>query len=393
MNNGGEDEPDLLSGEWDWCIPDENVAAAMRGIELKDEYIVKHNPVRSVYHIGDLYLKLEHPDAPLRQLKSRLFPKARTEYETAAMLRDEHVPTVDCLGWGACGSRNLLITREFPGAETVQDYFYRSFVYADGQYEPFMALLTTFLRSFFRSGFYHDDLHFGNLLFSEKMGEIVLVDLIAITREDDLSETRRRRMQRVILQLREGLPEEDMLLAITSSGITVTTSEARDFFFEEVARSAERRVNEWPKRSRQMLDGYAKFVTPVIEGDKLTLLRKDWLQHEIMPPEVWASPELRRGYEKREYSEKEAETLFLRSMFLQLCRVPHRKVAAWESPGRLYFEPMPKLNGKLKSSGAFGFFTETLAAQEIVAPVEVIAQTGSGKFLLSDIEDVETLIG
>ncbi|MPN28969.1 hypothetical protein SDC9_176416 [bioreactor metagenome] len=94
----------------------------------------------------------------------------------------------------------------------------------------------------------------------------------------------------------------------------------------------------------------------------------------------------------REYSEKDAEALFLRSLFLQMSRVPHRMVAAWESPGNIYFEPLPELNTKLKSSSAFGFFTETLATQEIVTDVGGIVQTHSGKFMLSDLEEVETLI-
>ncbi|MEA4862163.1 MAG: hypothetical protein AB7F40_00895 [Victivallaceae bacterium] len=389
-----EDDPDdLLSGEWDWHIADAQLELKMRaGVRLTPESLVKASAVRSVYHVDDLFLKIEHPDAPLRQLKSRLFPKAETEFETAVMLREAEIPTVDCLGWGTCGSRNMLITREFPGASDVQNYFYEHFVYGNGQYEHFVELLTTFLRGFFRSGFYHDDLHFGNLLYSPEMGAIVLVDLADISREEELSAAQLRRMRRSVIELREGLPEEDMLLAITSCGIAINTAQAREFFFEEVAEAAQRRLDEWPRRRRQILDGYAKFVTPVIEGDKPILLRKNWLQKEVMPPVSWKHPDERRNYEMREYSEKDAEALFLRSLFLQMCRVPHRMVAAWESPGNIYFEPLPELNTKLKSSSAFGFFTETLATQEIVTDVGGIVQTHSGKFMLSDLEEVETLI-
>lgn len=388
-----EDPDDLLSGDWDWHIADSQLELKMRaGIKLTPDKLVKSGAVRSVYHVDDLFLKIEHPDAPLRQLKSRLFPKAEAEFETAAMLREAEVPTVEYLGWGACGSRNMLITREFPGASDVQNYFYAHFVYGNGQYEHFVELLTTFLRGFFRSGFYHDDLHFGNLLYSPEMGQIVLVDLADITREDELTGAQLRRMRRSIIELREGLPEEDMLLAITSCGIATTTAQAREFFFEEVAAAAQRRLDEWPRRRRQILDGYAKFVTPVIEEDNPILLRKNWLQLEVMPAADWNNPDRRRKYEMRQYSEKEAEAVFMRSLFLQQCRVPHRMVAAWEAPGNIYFAPLPKINTKFKCSSAFGFFTETLAKQEIVTDVNKIVHTHSGKFMLADLDGVETLI-
>jgi len=382
-----------LNGEWEWQLEDETLTSLLaKGVTLEAAQLVKHNALRSVYKLGGLYFKLEHPESPLRQLKSRLFPKAEAEFQTSQELKAAGVPTVECLGWGADGSRNVLVTREFQGSESVHDYFYRNFVYANGQYEDFVALLTTFLRNFFRSGFYHDDLHFGNLLYSPEMGEIVLVDLADISKEEELSVGELRRMQRSVLELREGLVEEDMLLAITGCGIAINTAGAREFFMDEVAAAAQRRLDEWGKRRRQILDGYGKFVTALIEGDEVVMLRKDALQKELITEEQWNDPAFMAKLEVRRYSCRQAEKLFLRSLFLQLCRVPHRRVAAWKSTGEVWLEPLPELRSKLKSSSGFGFFTATLAAQEIITPVEFIAQTASGKFLLTDIDELETLI-
>lgn len=379
--------------EWEWHISDKDTLDKICGdLELLPQNRVKYNDVRSVYQVDDLFLKIEHPDAPLRQLKSRLFPKAESEFEIAQLLKEESIPTVEYLGWGACGSRNVLVSRAFPAASSVHDYFYRNYVYADGQYERFVALLTDFLRLFFRGSFYHDDLHLGNLLFSPEMGEIVLVDLADITKEEELSPAQLRRMQRVVLELREGLSEEDMLLAITGTNIAINTAAAKEFFLTGVAEEAQRRLAEWHKRRRQILDGYHKFVTPVIKGDHLTMLCKNALQEEIISPEEWEVPAIRNDYELREYSEKQAECLFLRSFFLQLCLVPHRKVAAWESPGKIYYEPMPELNTTSNSSSGIEFFAQTLAKQEIVVNHDTIAQGKNGKFLLTELEDIETLI-
>ena len=394
MDGDGESDGILWNPhEWEWHISDQDTLNRIcNDVELLPQNRVKYNDVRSVYQVDDLFLKIEHPDAPLRQLKSRLFPKAESEFEIAQLLKEESIPTVEYLGWGACGSRNILVSRAFPGASSVHDYFYRNYVYADGQYEHFVALLTDFLRLFFRSNFYHDDLHLGNLLFSPEMGEIVLVDLIDITKEEELSPAQLRRMQRVVLELREGLSEEDMLLAITGTNIAINIAAAKEFFLNGVAEEAQRRLAEWPKRRRQILDGYHKFVTPVIKGDHLTMLRKNDLQEEIISPEEWENQAIRNDYELREYSEKQAECLFLRSIFLQLCLVPHRKVAAWESPGKIYFEPMPELNTTSNSSSGIEFFAQTLAEQEIVVNRNSIAQGKNGKFLLTELEDIETLI-
>ncbi len=72
--------------------------------------------------------------------------------------------------------------------------------------------------------------------------------------------------------------------------------------------------------------------------------------------------------------------------------MPHRKVAAWESPGKIYFEPMPELNTTSNSSSGIEFFAQTLAEQEIVVNRNSIAQGKNGKFLLTELEDIETLI-
>lgn len=394
MDGDGESDDILWNPhEWEWHVSNPDMLDKIcNEINLLPQNRVKYNDVRSVYHVGDMFIKIEHPDAPLRQLKSRLFPKAESEFEIAQLLKEAAIPTVEYVGWGACGSRNALISKAFPGAYSVHDYFYRNYVYDDGQYEHFVALLTDFLRLFFRSGFYHDDLHLGNLLFSPEMGEIVLVDLVDITKEEELSPAQLRRMQRVVLELREGLSEEDMLLAITGTNIAINTAAAKEFFLAGVADEAQRRLAEWPKRRRQILDGYHKFVTPVIKGDHLTLLRKNALQEEIISPDEWENPKIKDELEVREYSEKQAENIFLRSLFLQLCLVPHRKVAAWESPGRLYFEPLPELNNNTNNSSEIAFFAQTLAEQEIVVNHNSIAQNKNGKFLIAELEDVETLI-
>ncbi len=396
MNVDSEDAEGILWNpeEWEWHIADPELQEKiLHEVKLLPAKLVKSSDVRSVFRFDDLYLKLEHPETPLRQLKSRLFPKAAAEFEIAQELKAANVPTVEYLGWGCCGSRNMVISREFPGADSVYDCFYRNFVYGNGQYEEFVEMLTDFLREFFRSGFYHDDLHFGNILYSAEMGQMLLVDLIDIRKEDELTESELHKMQRSILELREGLAEEDMLLAITACGIAINTQAAREFFLDEVAADAMRRLNEWPKRRKQILDGYHKFVNPLIENDTVVMLAKNQLRKELLSVKKWHNPESKSRYERREYeSEKQAEKIFLRSMFLQLCKIPHRKVAAWQLPGALYFEPLEEVEFETLNSSALEFFTATLAAQEIVAPAEVIAETRFGRFMLTDIEKVETLI-
>ena len=378
--------------EWEWHIADPTVLAKVKQLRLTKDERVKYSDVRSVYKCDGLFLKIEHPESPLRQLKNRMFPKAETEFEIAAKLKAAQIPAVECAGWGSCGSRNILVSHEFPGASTVGDYFYRNFVYGNRQYEEFANIFEDFLRLLFRSDFFHDDLHLGNILYSPEMGSIVLVDLIDIEEVEELSIAQKRKMHRVILELREGLSEEDMLLAITGTSIAADTASAREFFLAGVEHEAERRLHEWPKRRRQILDGYHKFIHPLINGDQLVMLCKNHLREEIMAPEQWQDPARRAEFEMHEYTQKEAEVILLRSMFLQLCLVPHRKVAAWELPGKIYFEPEPEIAPAPAGESEMEFFVETLAVQEIITPKENICMAANGRFFLVDIEQVETLI-
>ena len=53
---------------------------------------------------------------------------------------------------------------------------------------------------------------------------------------------------------------------------------------------------------------------------------------------------------------------------------------------------MPELNTTSNSSSGIEFFAQTLAEQEIVVNRNSIAQGKNGKFLLTELEDIETLI-
>ena len=307
--------PDFLrSKRWEWHIPSEKTADAVRSLVLTAPHLVKSTPVRSVYRCGDYFLKFERAPGLLTGFRNRLYPKARAEYENGRNLAMAGVPAVECLGWGRHGSTNVLITRAMPGSVTLNEFFYSQIVYGGGNADGIVSEITAFLKKFYDAGFYHGDLHFGNILYNPVTHVLAWVDLIAITHSGTVEPAARRFMSRCIVTLREGLSRAQMLHAIREVGAAETNAEAETFYFAEIRRTARHLIETWDKRSSQALRGYPKFADALPcpgAPDRTMLLRKDWLGRLLLTPDD-AAHGMPAGQELlRAENEAEAERLYL----------------------------------------------------------------------------------
>ncbi len=346
----------LCSPKWEWHIPDDSVAAAVRQLDLKDGELVKRSSVRAVYHCGDFFLKFEFGTNFLTSLRNSLRPKARQEYEIGRSLAAAGIPAVECLGWGRLGGTNVLVTRALPGCVSVDEYYYTHIVHGGESPDMFVSEVTAYLRKFFDAGFLHRDLHFGNILYDPEKHAFALVDLIEISRPAKLTDADRKAMSRCIVTLRAGLNRAQMLQAIRAIGAADSDDEAEKFYFDEVRRTARHLKETWPKRRSQILNAYPKFTEAVPCPDaqlKTVLLRKDWLSRPVLTADDIRDG-IPAGYERFVFqippmiripegftNEKAAESIFLTSMCLQILRVRHRRVVAFIRPNELWLEPMP----------------------------------------------------
>ncbi len=351
--------PDYLqSDRWIWHIPSPEVEAAVRKLVLTDDCLVKTTAVRAVYRVGDFHLKFERAPSRIGRIRNCFRPKARREYAIGVELAQSGVPAVECLGWGRLHGTNVLITRTFPGSVPVEEYFYAHVVKGGDDPDAFLADVTAFLKKFFDAGFYHGDLHFGNILYLPDTHKMAWVDLIAIAHPGSLTDVDVRRMSRCIIAFRGGLNRTRMLRLIRDVGAASGDAEAEAFYFDEVRHAARHLAETWRKRRHQILTGYSKFTEVVpCPGNpmKTILLRKDWMSRPILAKEnvanglpagyerfVFKLPETAQSAGPGEKVEAEcAEKLFLTSMCLQILRVKHRRIVAFIRPNELWLEPMP----------------------------------------------------
>ena len=385
----------LQSTRWTWHIPSEETAAAVRAARLTDDNLVKRTAVRAVYRCGDFFLKFEYAASLMTSFRNRLHPKARIEYEIGRSLAEAGVPAVKCEGWGQMGGMNVLITRTMTGFESLDTYFYSHIVYGGENADGLLSEITAFLRKSFDAGFLHGDLHFGNILYHPTTHEMAWVDLIAISRPGNISAADRRVMSSCVVSLREGLNRAQILRTIRETGAATTDAEAERFYFDVVRQSARHLVETWEKRRSQMLGGYPKFSLalpcPFAPGQTI-LLRKDWLRRTLLAPESLDTG-IPSGFEEyHAKDEAEAETLFLRSLYLQILRVRHRRVAAFLRPNILWFEPLPDGLDPMPPAPVnpeAAFWIRSLDEQMIDAPADTVCRQ-DGFLYLTDITKIST---
>ena len=383
----------LKSKRWKWHIPSEKTAETVRGLVLSAPHLVKSTPVRAVYHCEDFYLKFDRSPNLWSAFRKSIYPKSRVEYCIGRNLAAAGIPAVECLGWGKLGGTNVLITRAMPGFEPLEDVFYRDIVYGGGNPDGILSEITVFLKRFYDAGFYHGDLHFGNILYHPGTHRLAWVDLIAIGQPGTVEPAARRFMSRCIVTLREGLDRARMLRTIREVGAAETDTEAEFFYFTEVRHAAEHLLETWEKRSGQALNGYPKFADaipcPGAPG-RTMLLRKNSMERPILTKEDIANG-MPAGYERlRVENEAEAEAIYLRSIYLQTLRVRHRRVAAFARPNELWLEPLPAaLEESLpKDDPDVAFFWRTLDEEMIEAPASSVGRLPNGSFYLTDLMQV-----
>ncbi len=278
---------------------------------LKGGTEAKSNPVRKVIKNQGYFLKFDR----------RGGRKLCSEWDSAQLVQDEGIPVVEHLALGKSRSGNLLITRELPESQTVGDWFYRNCEEHPGDPEAFLGEFAKFVRTVLASSLYHPDFHTGNILYQPSLNRFVLVDVQGVRKMDWLRRWLwQRSMSGIAMELRPFLSRHRMVRLLGECGIELP----EDFYDWALRREARRLRRGWRRRRKQILSGYPKFT--FWDDTKLCVvspLRKPAQLNNVVV-------EVGNRYDQ--------EYKFLAHFYLQLARIPHRRVLALINHRELLWE-------------------------------------------------------
>lgn len=250
---------------------------------------VKHNPVRDVFKKDGFFIKIDH----------RKFHTFTHEFSIALALQKAGFPVVEHLACGRCGRDNFLITRELENSVTAGE-----FLDSGNDKDDFITSFTALMQKWQDSKFFHNDPHFGNLLYVPEKNLPVLVDVHDI-KQRLFSGKRRTDISRFIFNLR-GKTSHATLLELWKK-FHVTDPEEH---FDRLLQLEIRRLKaEWKKRHDQLFSAYPKFSTRC----------GDWLVASSYKENFSGFPE---------ETVSGAGTYFAASFFLTLFQIPHRRCIA-----------------------------------------------------------------
>lgn len=254
---------------------------------LTKSNVVKYNPVRTVFRYEDYYIKLDRPEKLFHKLRGSIYPKAKIEFEIALKLESCSIPVVEHLGWGQCGSASMLVTRAFPNAVTVMDYWLESCVYGKTDPTRFLTHFSTFLKAFFASNCYHPDFHTGNILYNPKTGSLALVDLygIKLTRKPLLIR-QRMKMYGILTGLRAVLSDADVIAFIDTLELKFNHKSSKELWQQLCDYELLRVKREWPKREKQIIAEYDKFMTRCDDASGKYLFRNNQNRQPYINPKL-----------------------------------------------------------------------------------------------------------
>lgn len=266
--------------------------------------LVKSNAVREVRQAGDFYFKLDR----------RRTHSFRREFSHALALQKRGIPVVEHLACGITPAGPCLVTRSLDGSVTVEEFLAYSLPDDD-----FLNGLTDFLKLLIYRKVIHKDLHCGNILYVESSRSFALVDVRDAYPGAwyHLFPGRAYPMRKLLAELAGLLPEETVCHYLARLDV----KEPRIFLNKVLERKAALIAGEWTRRCEQILSGYPKFTRK--EGDMLFArdVREEDLENAVMIPADAG--------------------VFATAFYLDLVRIPHRKVLAWNAREQfLWAEPL-----------------------------------------------------
>lgn len=353
----------IFCNGWEWAVRESDLLHGWfeHWPDLMDSASVKKNPVRSVFTVDDrFFVKYFSPSGVFNQLRSFIIPKAAAEFKSGVALEQSGIPVVRYLGWGRKGAQSMLVSAAEPGAVTVLQQWCRQ-----PQMRPvLLKKIADVTRLLVVKHWFHPDYHAGNLLWSDS--NVCLVDVYGLRQTNNFSKKQKLRMASIIVGLRRDINDDEAHKFLADTGIAGSLTEAASIWRDALFVAGRRIMHNWPKRRRQILDGYSKFVET-----------KDFIQ--LRKLEDGSIADLEKSV-KAVYAPKIALDLWLLSFRLELQGIPHRRVLAIEQNNTVYFEN-PEVGAEVEPAKILSFINRAALLGIIIEP-NTIVQLKDGKSIL-----------
>lgn len=307
---------------------------------LRRECAVKGSELRDVFRVEmagkGYFVKYHHPDTLFQQVRSGIAPKAKKEFDTAHRLLAAGIPVAAPVGWGSCGSRSMLLTREVPGAQSARAYWFGLEAAREDVRKRFLAALGAFLGKLLAAHVQHPDFHLGNLLVSadRRRCRLTLVDVYGVTLGDALDEEACFAMLRILGALRGEMRRAEVIEFLRLHALAPTYPAASELWHRILVAEARQMERLWPKRRRQILAGSTKYLATVdILGCPWRIRRGLDSQPLVGVAEAEEMDWRHLRYDVRRLAPDAAEALWLTSFRLAFHRVHHPRAVAWIAGG------------------------------------------------------------
>lgn len=173
--------------KWQWHISGDIRFSAPETIPA-DAEIVQESPFSLVYKIDGYFFKYQKSEqrSLLKRLKYTFYPRAKKEFIAIRRLQTAGLPVVEAVGYGSCGAKSILITKEVPDSITVLQYIRNLSANGECIDTEFLVKWGKFINEIIHSGFYIADFHAGNVLYLQSEKCFVLVDVYGLKDLSDI---------------------------------------------------------------------------------------------------------------------------------------------------------------------------------------------------------------
>ncbi len=321
---------------WDWSITDPAILEPWfhSWKQFAKKNMVKSSRVRAVFKVENngavYYVKYNYPVSLTSRIRSSIVPKSRSEFNSAGLLQEHGIPSIDICGWAKRGSESMLVTREVEHSVSARSYWFSGACADRDLRENFLDSFAGFLRRMISSGFYHPDFHLGNIMFKKDDMSFILVDPYGVEKKKKLLDSQFFRMIRIVGAFRGEISDREAGELLLKARLAKDFKEADEIWYNILRAEADEVEKLWDKRKAQILTGKGKYcrVFKSCLGQGLSI-RNSMDGQAMIDNRLLMDEGFDKEYENDRMPEKDAEAVWLKSFKLQFHRLAHRMPLAW----------------------------------------------------------------
>ncbi len=304
---------------WVWHNAEEGLPGTLRRLSSDDTArLVKRNGVRSVWKLGDYYVKYNHPSGKMDRIRFSMRAKAMSEHKSIKALQSAGIRTVEPCGWAKLGSRSLLVTRELSGFSNAHSYWFGGAFQSQDKKRKFLSSLAAFTKELVSRKIRHPDLHLGNLLVDATTFDFAIVDAYGVSCRKSLSPRDVFGLFRIVSSVKGEIGDREAKDFLLDCGAAASDQEADMLWTRIMQADVPELAKKWRKIKAGIYSDGKSCARHELDG-RVVIVRKDILGRELaLPGELSDGASFSRTEERLENAERKWEDSFL----LELNRIP-----------------------------------------------------------------------